>query len=529
MIPLVPLLLEQFVGEDGVDLSVIDDCLRARPAANHCLFGRSKTFSSTNWLKQHPLALIVTANYPPVYDHDVVRICVDLKFQLFANFLYLSILIVQILYVFLYTTVALTSPTPTDSYYDVTNYTCKQLCTKLRSNSIDPLPVNVLLRKRISIKRFLNLVLNSFRLEMLRYLLLLCSCLGLLKELFQVLSQRQKYFREMFINFLEVQTYVCGILFSIDVNHCTQVTGLRCKWQWESGALGIASVWTLLLFVFMNALKIGKYGLLFVSVLLNFLKFCLIYVFIWIGYIIAFHMLFIHQSPQFTYIFYAIPKTVAMLTGEYDFDDLFFPNGRVLYGSQAAMVLFSIFVFTMNIVIMNIMVGLAVADVKSFRLNAKREHLRARIETCLGLQAKFGLLCETCSRLVLALSRQTYLSNYRFYNLTKYHLWKLELRTIHIHLPRSYTENPSSVNRPIKYNNNPNRDVLCETGYYRQHIDRNGEQLLQESDYQRLTHRLEEIRDGFEKANGRVHHELRKLILSLQSDFDEIKRKLLTD
>lgn len=190
----------------------------------------------------------------------------------------------------------------------------------------------------------------------MRVCLLCCSCLGLLKECLQAISQRDKYLRDLFINFLEVQTYLCAILFSIDLNDCTKHTGLRCKWQWESGALGIASVWTLLLFVFMNSLKIGKYGLLFVSVFLTFLKFCLIYVFIWIGYIIAFHMLFIHTNAQFTYIFYAIPKTLAMLTGEYDFDDLFFPNGKVLQGSEPAMVLYSVFVFTMNIVVMNIMV-----------------------------------------------------------------------------------------------------------------------------------------------------------------------------
>jgi hypothetical protein len=207
---------------------------------------------------------------------------------------------------------------------------------------------------RYSKKKFF-LTDNSF-LGVLRYLLLFCSCFALLKEIFQVLSQREKYFRDMFINCLEVQTYICALIFSIDLNHCTQYTGLRCKWQWEGGALGIASVWTLLLFVFMNSLKIGKYGLLFVSVFLTFLKFCLIYVFIWIGYIIAFHMMFIHKKPQFTYLFYAVPKTLAMLTGEYDFDDLFFPNGKVLHGSEAAMVLYSVFVFTMNIVIMNIMV-----------------------------------------------------------------------------------------------------------------------------------------------------------------------------
>ena len=89
MVPLVPVLLEQFVGEDGIDLSVVDDCLRARPAHNRCIFGRSKRFTTACWLKQHPLSLIAEANHAPVYDHDVVKMCVDLKFQLFGNFLYL--------------------------------------------------------------------------------------------------------------------------------------------------------------------------------------------------------------------------------------------------------------------------------------------------------------------------------------------------------------------------------------------------------------------------------------------------------
>jgi len=147
MVPLVPLLLEQFVGEDGVDLSVVDDCLRARPAHSRCMFGHSKRFTSSDWLKQHPLSLIVEANHAPVYDHDVVKICVDLKFQLFGNFLYLLILCTEILFVFLYTGVALASPTPPRSYYDTSNYTCNQLCHILTSDAIDPLPGNFLLRK----------------------------------------------------------------------------------------------------------------------------------------------------------------------------------------------------------------------------------------------------------------------------------------------------------------------------------------------------------------------------------------------
>ena len=158
---------------------------------------------------------------------------------------------------------------------------------------------------------------------------------------------------------------------------------------------------------------------------------------------------------------------------------------------------------------------------KSFRLNAKREHLRARIETCLGLQAKFGLLCETCSRLVLALSKKSYFLRFQFDSLTKYHLWKLELRTTHVDLPQS------TIDSRLGGKHLSREHVTCEVGYYRHHIDRKGETLLQENDHVRLMQRVDELREVFEKAIGRIHHELRKSMSSLQSDLDEIKRKLL--
>jgi len=55
-IPLVPLILEQFVDKNGIDLSVIDDSLYARPGKTRCIFGQAKHFSTANWLKQHPLS-----------------------------------------------------------------------------------------------------------------------------------------------------------------------------------------------------------------------------------------------------------------------------------------------------------------------------------------------------------------------------------------------------------------------------------------------------------------------------------------
>jgi hypothetical protein len=56
LVPLVPLILEQFVSEHGLDLSIVDDCLYARPLKKRCIFGRTKHFSTDNWLQQHPLS-----------------------------------------------------------------------------------------------------------------------------------------------------------------------------------------------------------------------------------------------------------------------------------------------------------------------------------------------------------------------------------------------------------------------------------------------------------------------------------------
>jgi hypothetical protein len=55
-VPLVPIILEQFVDNNEIDLSIIDDCLYARPGKLRCVFGRTKSFSTTNWLEQHPLS-----------------------------------------------------------------------------------------------------------------------------------------------------------------------------------------------------------------------------------------------------------------------------------------------------------------------------------------------------------------------------------------------------------------------------------------------------------------------------------------
>ncbi len=136
--------------------------------------------------------MIANADYKAVYDHRLVRLCVDLKFNLFGNFLYLLILCCQLTYVALYTGIALGSPTPANqgtNYYEMVNYSCYDLCLTLVNDPYKPAGDNPALR-------------------VLRLILLILSGFALLKELFQVLTQREKYFRRFYINLIELHMYV---------------------------------------------------------------------------------------------------------------------------------------------------------------------------------------------------------------------------------------------------------------------------------------------------------------------------------
>ena len=141
----------------------------------------------------------------------------------------------------------------------------------------------------------------------------------------------------------------------LDLSDCSRYSSIRCKFQYDFGALGVASVWTVLLLVFVNSLKLGKYGLLFITVFLTFIKFCFIYAFIWIGYVFAFHML-LTQNPAFETILTSIPRMIAMLTGEFNFENLFYTEGERVRGTSMAKVIFTMFVFVVHICVMNILV-----------------------------------------------------------------------------------------------------------------------------------------------------------------------------
>ena len=184
------------------------------------------------------------------------------------------------------------------------------------------------------------------------------------------------------------------------------------------------------------------------------------------------------------------------------------------------------------------------ADVKEHRLNAKREHLRARIGVVLGFQANLGAVCETIGTFTRRLSRNNrFMQFWRRLNLVpfKYHFNDLEIRFQQINIVNNL--NPSLFS-PLSLRGGERlalpqptssmasssvglfEQVNLETGYYYHRDTTRDRSLFNEDENTRLLRRTDEIRDLVEDVNTRTNNEMRKIATGLQNELEDIKRRL---
>lgn len=113
----------------------------------------------------------------------------------------------------------------------------------------------------------------------------------------------------------------------------------------------------------------GYYALMFSMVLKNILKVLLAFGYLIVGFALSFAVLF-YRNDQFYDFWSAIVKTVVMMMGEYEYNDLFKENSDFL--SVTSKIVFIIFILA-SIVLINLMIGLAVNDIQGLE---KEGHIR---------------------------------------------------------------------------------------------------------------------------------------------------------
>uniref|UniRef100_F6UJR3 Transient receptor potential cation channel subfamily A member 1 homolog n=2 Tax=Ciona intestinalis TaxID=7719 RepID=F6UJR3_CIOIN len=218
-------------------------------------------------------------------------------------------------------------------------------------------------------------------------IILVLAGLNLVKEAFQLFSQRLSYFRST-TNIIEMALYILSILVVINVNDFSRATGMREPWQWQCGAAALFFSWLGLLLFIQNFPRFGIFVLMFNDVLWTFASFFAVFVLFILGFALSFYVLLMNQVA-FSQWWKSIIKTSVMMIGEFEYDGIFNSVPTMVSYQAVTYTLFVVFMIIMSIIIMNLLVGLAVDDIKGVQDNAELERLAMQVK--LALEVEFTL------------------------------------------------------------------------------------------------------------------------------------------
>ncbi|XP_060585014.1 transient receptor potential cation channel subfamily A member 1 homolog isoform X3 [Ruditapes philippinarum] len=214
-----------------------------------------------------------------------------------------------------------------------------------------------------------------------KYVILVMDIIYIIKECVQAFHGRLGYIN--IENALEVSVFISSFLLVLDVKACQSQTGYRMPWQWNFGSISIVLAWIMLVLFIQKFPKLGIYVVMFRYILYTFFKFFLVFVLFIIAFGLGFFCLLQNQTPYST-AWNAIIRTSVMMIGEFDYNDIFHGEDDMHY--WLTYVLFCAFLIVMTIIIMNLLVGLAVDDIKGVQDQATLKRIAMKVQLVLDIE-----------------------------------------------------------------------------------------------------------------------------------------------
>uniref|UniRef100_A0A1I8FTD3 Ion_trans domain-containing protein n=1 Tax=Macrostomum lignano TaxID=282301 RepID=A0A1I8FTD3_9PLAT len=166
-------------------------------------------------------------------------------------------------------------------------------------------------------------------------------------------------------------------------------------WQWNTGALGILIAWLNLVLYIRKMPRFGIYVVMFTDIFFTFSRFFLVFFLFILSFSIAFYLLMQNQIG-FDNLGKTILKTTVMMIGEFEyadtFDNQYEPDNKLnasqqIFYNAATYAVFVFFLAIMSIIIMNLLVGLAVDDIKAVQEQASLNRMAMQVELALDVEA----------------------------------------------------------------------------------------------------------------------------------------------
>ncbi|XP_011145853.2 transient receptor potential channel pyrexia [Harpegnathos saltator] len=247
----------------------------------------------------------------------------------------------------------------------------------------------------ISLSSYALMLLQNENYVLHRGFLGICACIILIHNMIQVLLEPRHYSMQ-FETWLSFMCVVLSLATSIagkcveytkdDIQQGLQVQTtqattemkgtqaegeklLQCpEWLLHCMSINILLGWVQMMLLIGRFPMWGYYALIFSAVLKNMLKMLLAFGYLIVGFALSFAVLF-HGGGEFCDLWRAIVRTVVMMMGEYEYEDLL----KQKHLRITTRIVFFIFTMLVSVVLINLMIGLAVNDIQGIE---KEGHIR---------------------------------------------------------------------------------------------------------------------------------------------------------
>ncbi|KAL3311148.1 hypothetical protein Ciccas_010276 [Cichlidogyrus casuarinus] len=226
-----------------------------------------------------------------------------------------------------------------------------------------------------------------------KIILLISTTFGLAKEIWQMVGAGFEYFKSL-DNYIEIVIYSLTFYICINFGDCASVTELKTNMQWSLSAVVVFLAWFNVLLFCRKLPGYGHYIIMFLKVTKTTLQFLLLFSLFFIAFGFSFYTLLGNQTP-FGNPVNCLLKSFVMTTGEIDYGTTFLDRKtqstfkNEVYFEYLSFILYFSFILIMNVILMNLLIGLAVNDIAQMLKTAAVKQACEQIELSLYVENLF--------------------------------------------------------------------------------------------------------------------------------------------